>query len=67
MPIFDFECLSCGRSFDKLVRSSEAVSLVTCPECASENVKKKLSLFASRSGGSASTASAGASCSPGGL
>lgn len=69
MPIYDFSCLSCGSDFDKLVRSASAVSSVTCPECQSDEVKKRLSLVASRTAtSSAGSAAAGAAaCSPGGL
>ena len=69
MPIYEFDCPSCGTSFDKLVRSASAVSEVACPSCDSQHVKKKLSLFSSRvAGGTRSSASsAAASCAPGGL
>jgi putative FmdB family regulatory protein len=69
MPIYEFDCHGCGQDFDKLVRSMNAVSDVTCPACDSHDVKKKLSVFSSRmSGGTrSSAASAAASCAPGGL
>jgi putative FmdB family regulatory protein len=43
MPIFEYECTSCHRSFELLVRSDTKVA---CPSCDSEKVVKKLSLFA---------------------
>lgn len=69
MPIYEFDCYSCGNEFDKLVRSASAVSTVTCPSCESSNIKKKMSLFSSRNGSllSTSATSSAASCSPGGL
>ena len=69
MPIYEFDCDSCGSSFDKLVRSMSTVSEVTCPTCSSSNIKKKVSLFSSRgsSRSAASTISNAASCAPGGL
>lgn len=69
MPIYEFDCHDCGESFDKLVRSASRVSEVTCPSCASPEVKKKLSLFSSKvSGGTRSSAAgAPANCAPGGL
>ena len=69
MPIYEFDCSDCGDTFDKLVRSANRVSEVTCPTCDSHDVKKKLSLFSSRiSGGTrSSSASAQAACAPGGL
>jgi putative FmdB family regulatory protein len=44
MPIFEYECGSCGTPFELLVRSDTAIA---CPACSSATVKKKLSLFAS--------------------
>lgn len=69
MPIYEFDCPDCGKSFDKLVRSANRVPEVVCPSCASPDVKKKLSLFSSKvSGGTrSSVASAPANCAPGGL
>ena len=43
MPIFEYECTKCHESFDLLVRSDTRIA---CPECDSEKVVKKLSLFA---------------------
>ena len=69
MPLFEYICEECGESFEKLVRGS--TTTILCPSCDSENVRKKLSTFASRIAGgtsaSTSSASAGASCAPGGL
>jgi len=43
MPIFEYECTLCHSSFELLVRSETRVA---CPDCESEKVVKKLSLFA---------------------
>ena len=44
MPIFEYICKSCGKSFEKLVpRPTD--ELFPCPECNSENTGKKLSAF----------------------
>lgn len=69
MPIYEFDCNNCGDSFDKLVRSAAAIDQVTCPDCHSNDVKKKLSLFSSHGNQSrpVSTASSAAACAPGGL
>jgi putative FmdB family regulatory protein len=48
MPIFEFICESCGESFEELVRSSSEPSKVICPQCSSNQVKKKISLFAAQ-------------------
>jgi putative FmdB family regulatory protein len=74
MPIFEFVCPECGKSFEELVRSSGQLGEVVCPDCGSGNVKKKISTFASRvSGGSgaslslSSSLTSAPSCSPGGV
>lgn len=45
MPIFEYACKGCGRAFELLVRSDTRIS---CPQCGSENVLKKLSQFSAR-------------------
>jgi putative FmdB family regulatory protein len=68
MPIFEFECQTCGAPFEELVRSSSAISDVTCPDCGGSQVRKKVSTFAAKvSGGSSYSfgSSASASCSTG--
>jgi putative FmdB family regulatory protein len=69
MPIFEFVCQECGTPFEELVRSSNSVDEISCPFCASSQVKKQISTFASQvSGSSGSFASAPASsCSSGSL
>lgn len=67
MPIFEFVCLDCGRSFDRLLRSSIAISDVECPTCESQDIKKKLSLFSSKVSGGTQVAASPAGCAPGGL
>ena len=67
MPIFEFVCEQCEKSFEELVRSSTLIDGVVCPKCGSAQVKKKISTFASKiSGGSSfSLGSSAASCSTG--
>lgn len=45
MPIYEYKCCSCGERFDKLVRSSSAQQVVSCPSCGSEEVEKTVSLI----------------------
>lgn len=58
MPIFEYQCQSCGGEFELLVASSSAKA--SCPECSSSRVKKRFSLFAvagpSRASGAAADA-----------
>lgn len=46
MPIFDYVCITCGNSFEKLQKSATA-SLPECPTCGSAEVEMKLSTFSS--------------------
>lgn len=41
MPIYAFECASCGHSFDRLQRLSDA-DPTHCPECAAEGIFRQL-------------------------
>lgn len=69
MPLFEFVCSNCDRPFEELVRNSGVVSEVTCPNCGSPQVKKKLSTFASRGAGSSfsfGSSSSAAACNTGG-
>ena len=45
MPIYDFHCNECDRTFESLVRAS---STPVCPACGSANVKKLVSLPAAQ-------------------
>lgn len=43
MPLYEYHCPSCGGSFDKLVRFSEAGQLPVCPSCGEQKTQKKIS------------------------
>jgi putative FmdB family regulatory protein len=61
MPIFEYKCASCGLEFEKLVFGNASV---LCPNCTSEEVVKKFSLFG-MSGVEKQTSSGCSSCSSG--
>jgi putative FmdB family regulatory protein len=65
MPLYEFECLQCKKSFEELVRATSAMSEVVCPVCGSPNIHRKVSTFAAKVSSSGATAPA-ASCAPGG-
>ena len=46
MPLYEFGCRTCGAPFEKFVRSFSAIPTVTCPDCGSPEVEKRLSTFA---------------------
>jgi putative FmdB family regulatory protein len=43
MPIYEYACQDCGREFETLVRGGQTPQ---CPGCASTQLDKKLSVFA---------------------
>jgi putative FmdB family regulatory protein len=76
MPIYEFHCEQCKRDSEILVRSSKWKG-TKCPHCGSGKLAKKLSVFASSTGGSnselapcgnpaAACASGGSCCCGGG-
>jgi len=69
MPIFEFVCQDCGTPFEELVRSANATEDVVCPFCASNQVAKQISIFASKVNGASTSfsSSSAASCSTGSL
>jgi putative FmdB family regulatory protein len=67
MPIYEFMCSECSKSFEELVFSASKVDSVVCPSCGSGEVKKKMSTFASKtSGGSSFSFNASSAGSSGG-
>jgi putative FmdB family regulatory protein len=50
MPIFEYTCTACEHRFEELVSSSGG-TLVACPQCASADVSKLFSSFATKSVG----------------
>ena len=42
MPLYEFECLDCGRQFEALVRDSTPPA---CPGCEGTHLERLLSLF----------------------
>lgn len=66
MPLYEFQCSECDRSFEELVRVSSAIAEVKCPVCGSDHVRRKVSLFASKGNGSASVSAASACARTGG-
>jgi putative FmdB family regulatory protein len=48
MPLFEYECLSCGKRFELLVRADTKPS---CPMCGKARLEKLMSAFAAHSGG----------------
>jgi len=46
MPIYEFHCADCGKSFEALRLSASSFVSITCPSCHGANVGKEMSSFA---------------------
>ncbi len=57
MPIYEYVCMKCNKSFGLLQKIGSSEKDTICPECGSGEVKKKLSAFCCSPGGDSSTAS----------
>ncbi|MDP7033775.1 MAG: zinc ribbon domain-containing protein [Planctomycetota bacterium] len=48
MPIYEYVCKSCQHPFEVLVRRN--AEPVACPDCGSQTLQKKWSVFSAQSG-----------------
>jgi len=65
MPIYEYRCRGCQHDFERYVPS--AATSVACPDCASADVMRKLSVFGMKTDSVvASSMSAGGGCCGGG-
>jgi putative FmdB family regulatory protein len=67
MPMYEFDCVDCKKSFEELVLSGDPD--VSCPACTSTHVSKRLSAFAVGAGAAESSsapAATSSSCATGG-
>lgn len=46
MPIYEYRCRECGKSFELLRRMQDADRDLICPECESKEVERLFSAFA---------------------
>ena len=60
MPIFEYQCKSCGKIFEKLTFNRTKVQ--ECPSCKSGNTEKKLSVFSGIVSGSDKSCPAKSAC-----
>jgi putative FmdB family regulatory protein len=65
MPLYEYVCRDCGRSFERYVRAWG--DPVECPDCAGVSVEKKVSRFAMAvAGGGPGSGGGGCGCGRGG-
>ena len=55
MPLYEYACRQCDKEFEALVRASDTPS---CPACHSDDLQRKLSVFAAHTAGASSSQSA---------
>ncbi|MBE0622907.1 MAG: zinc ribbon domain-containing protein [Burkholderiales bacterium] len=60
MPIFEYQCASCGKEFEVLVRNSSPAP--ACPACSGSELRKKLSAFAAITGSASAQAELPSAC-----
>ena len=65
MPIYEYACKACERSFEELIMRRSDEADVRCPRCKGKRVEKLVSRPAvARSGGDGGGAAASAGCGP---
>ncbi|MGD0014833.1 MAG: zinc ribbon domain-containing protein [Bryobacteraceae bacterium] len=47
-PLYEYRCSACGETFEQLRRTQDADHGLVCPTCQSGEVRRPLSVFASR-------------------
>ncbi len=50
MPIYEYECRTCGGDFEKLLLSAEREEEVICPCCGGKDVRRRISRAGTLSG-----------------
>jgi putative FmdB family regulatory protein len=57
MPLYEYQCLRCGKTFELLRRISDADADLQCPDCHSQQIERQFSTFSA--GGCSSSPSGG--------
>ncbi|MCL5959129.1 MAG: zinc ribbon domain-containing protein [Chloroflexi bacterium] len=66
MPLYEYRCLQCGKTFEKLVRSSWGEQEISCPSCGRREIKRLVSLCGTMGASRESGFSPSSSCAPSG-
>jgi putative FmdB family regulatory protein len=45
MPIYEFECENCGKSFEELIYTKKDKQNICCPKCGGKKVNILMSMF----------------------
>ena len=62
MPLYEYKCSKCEKSFEILQRNNEKV---VCPNCEGKSLEKLFSVFASSSSSESASGGGGMPSSPG--
>ena len=65
MPIYEYRCSDCEKTFSRLQKIGAGTGGVKCPKCESEKVERLLSSFASTSGSPDVACPSASSCTSG--
>jgi putative FmdB family regulatory protein len=55
MPLYEYQCRKCGKTFEVLRRMQEADRELQCPKCRSSKVERQFSTFSAGGCGSGGT------------
>ena len=65
MPIYEFQCRKCGKTFEQLMFPSDPDDFAVCPSCGQKDACKLMSSFScSSSGSGGGTSVSSTSCAP---
>ena len=62
MPIYEYQCIDCGKKFEDLRSMSQADSPIECEKCGSMNTARKVTAAFGHSGGRAVAGGGGSGC-----
>ncbi len=63
MPIYEYQCKACGKSFDAIRSMKDADAPILCKHCQSPHTKRRMSVFYASSDGRSVATSSGGGCS----
>lgn len=64
MPIYDYKCTDCNKTYDIFHKVREVIEDIICPFCGSTNSKKLMSLTQMTMGNNSASDCSDGSCGP---
>ncbi|HSW44784.1 MAG TPA: zinc ribbon domain-containing protein [Phycisphaerae bacterium] len=64
MPIYEYQCLTCGKDFEQFTHAMQDPANLACTHCGSTQVERQLSVFAARQSEVEGRSSCGGCCEP---